>query len=347
MSESMADKMKRKLSAKNVTAIVLFGAIILVFVFFGLPGQMGQTVGSVARVNDSLISFADFQQEETRIQQYYQNLFGDQMDFSSQRQLLRQQALENLVRMDLVSQAAKKEGILVTDAEVRDFIVKDIPFFQQNGQFQRELYGRYLESTRMTPATFEDKVRKDVANVRTHHLFEIAASPSAIELAKIKEMRQQKINVSFVKIDQDALIKGGLTKEKIDAAVKGLDEALTKGDEATVNNHLKDLKGTWEETGFVEYTADTFPKLTSQTATEAVFELTQAEPLLKRLVRDGNFKYVMKLKGFKAEVATEDMGPVAVEMVQKRRAEGQFEAWVNQFRQKSHVTMNTQALQLQ
>lgn len=346
MSESMADMMKRKLSAKNVTAIILFGAIILVFVFFGLPGRLGPGVGSVARVNDSLISFADFQNEEKRIEQYYQNLFGNQMDFSSQRQLLRQQALENLVRMELVTQAAHKEGILTTDAEVRDFIVKDIPFFQQNGHFMRELYGRYLESTQMSPGAFEDKVRKDIANVRTHHLFELAAKPTSLELAKLKQMREQKINVSFVKIDQDALIKGGLSKEKMDAAIKGLDEALTKGDEAAVNAHLKDLKGTWEETGFVEYTAEAIPKLNSPASTEAVYELTQAEPLLKRLVRDGNFKYVMKLKGFKVETSTEDMGPVAVEMIQKRRAEGQFEAWVNQFRSKSKVSMNTQALQL-
>jgi peptidyl-prolyl cis-trans isomerase D len=134
MNENMADKMKRKLSAKSITAIILFGAIILVFVFFGLPGKMGASVGSVARVNNTLISIADFQQEENRIQQYYQNLFGSSMDFSSQRQLLRQQALENLIRMELVSQVAQKEDILATDAEVRDFIVKDIPVFQQNGQ---------------------------------------------------------------------------------------------------------------------------------------------------------------------------------------------------------------------
>lgn len=345
MSDSMSEKLKKKMSAKNVTAIILFGAIIMVFVFFGLPGRMGAGVGSVARVNNALISIADFQQEENRVQQYYQNLFGSQMDFSSQRQLLRQQALENLVRMELVSQATKAEGILVTNLEVRDFIVKDIPFFQQNGQFQRELYGRYLESTRMTPAAFEDKVRKDVANVRAHHLFEIAAQPMAVEIAKIKQMKEQKINVAFVKIDNDSLVKGGMTREKIDESVKALEEALTKGDENTVNAQLKDLKGNWEETGFVEYSADSFPKLTSQVANEAVYELNTQQPLLKRLVRDGNFKYVMKLKGFKTEAATEALGPVAVEMVQKRRAEGQFEAWVNQFRQKSHVTMNTQVLQ--
>ncbi len=344
MSDNMAEKLKRKLSAKSVTAIILFGAIILVFVFFGLPGRLGAGVGSIARVNNSLISLADFQQEENRIQQYYQNLFGSQMDFSSQRQLLRQQALENLIRMELVSQAAQKNGILTTDAEVRDFIVKDIPFFQQNGQFQREFYSRYLESTRSTPADFENKVRKDIANVRARQIFEIVAGPTAVELKKLQDLKAQKINVLFVKIDQEAASKA-LSKEKAEAAIKALDEALVKGDEAAVNAQLKDLKATWEETGLVELGSENFPKITSPVAMEAVFELKKTEPLLKRLVRDGNAKYILKLKESKVE-EVKALEPMSAEMMQKRRGDGMFEAWVNQFRAQSHVTMNTQALQL-
>lgn len=345
MSDSMAEKMKRKLSAKSVTAIILFGAIILVFVFFGLPDKMGAGVGSVARVNNSLISLADFQQEENRIQQYYQNLFGSQMDFSSQRQLLRQQALENLVRMELVSQAAQKNGILATDAEVRDFIVKDIPFFQQNGQFQREFYSRYLESTRSNPGDFENKVRKDIANVRIRQMFEMVSLPTAVELSKIQELKSHKINVQFVKIDSEALANE-ITKEKVDEAIKALDEALAKGDEAAVNAQLKVLKATWEETGYIELGSESFPKIGSAVAVEAIFELKKSESLLKRLVRDGNFKYVLKLKDTKVE-EVKSLEPMIAEMLQKRRGDGMFEAWVNQFRSNSHVTMNSQALQLQ
>jgi peptidyl-prolyl cis-trans isomerase D len=344
MSDSMAEKMKRKLSGKSITAIILFGAIIMVFVFFGLPGKMGDSIGSVARVNNTLISMADFQQEENRIQQYYQNLFGSQMDFSSQRQLLRQQALENLVRMELVSQGAQKDGIIATDAEVRDFIVKDIPFFQQNGQFQREFYSRYLEQSHMNPGSFENKVRKDIANVRTRYLFEMSSRITDAELKVLQQMRSAKMNVAFAKVDQEEATKA-LGKEKAEAAIKALDEALIKGDEATVNAHHKELKASWDETGMTDLSADTFPKITSTVATEAVFELKKSEPLLKRLVRDGNAKYVLKLKDSRVEEA-KALEPMAVEMMQKRRGDGMVDAWMNQFRSKSHVTMNTQVLQM-
>jgi len=345
MSDNMANAMKRKLSGKNVTAIILFSAIILVFVFFGYQGRLGAGgAGVVGRVNDSLISIADFSSEESRVEEYYKNMFGSQIDFSSQRQLLRQQALENLIRMELVSQAAAKDGILVTDLEVRDFIVKDIPFFLQNGQFQRDAYSRYLEATHSSPADFEGKVRKDVANVRLHHLFEIGSSPSTVELKQVQALHDQKIDVAFVKINQEALNKD-LGKEKAEATVKTLDEALAKGDESMVNNIVKTFKGTsWEETGFVDLGSDSIPKLNTPAASEGVFELTSAQPLLKRLVRDGNFKYILKLKGVKTEAGSAPEAS-AMEMNSKRRAEGQFEAWINQFRKESHVSMNTEALQ--
>jgi peptidyl-prolyl cis-trans isomerase D len=344
MNENLADKMKRKLSAKSITAIVLFGAIILTFVFMGAPGKLGMGVGSAAQVNNALISIADFQSEESRVAEYYKSIFGSQMDFSSQRQLLRQQAIENLVRMELVSQAAQKAGILATDQEVADFIMKDVPFFQQNGQFQREFYKSYLENSRTSAGNFEKKIRKDISNIRTRHLFEIANRTSAAELGKMQELRGGKINVSFVKIDEDALIKA-MTKEKAEAAIKALDEALAKGDEAAVNAQLKEIKGNWEETGLVEIGADQFPKITSRVATESIFELTKAQPLLKRIVRDGNQKYVLKLKDTKME-AGKALEPNTLEMVQKRRGDGMFEAWVNQFRKNSHVTMNKQIMEM-
>lgn len=501
MSTNMADKLKRQISAKNFTAMILFGAICLVFVFFGLPGRLGAGVGSVGRVNNTLISLADFQQEEQRVQQYYSSLFGGSMDLSSQRQLLRQQALENLVRTELGSQAAQADGILATDGEVRDFIVNQIPFFQENGRFQRERYNQYLEGTHTNAGDFETKIRKDIENLRSRHLFEMAGRPNAAEIAKLKSLKETKIDVAFVRLDQDQLLnnfkvseadaqkalanadfakkaqenfeankamyeqkeevhaqhilisvkpgdkasdeaalkkitdirksadkedfgklaqkysddpgsknkKGDLgffghgamvkefedtafglkpgqvsapvktqfgyhlikvldkheakpatfdalkvkvaqtllAREKVDAVMRQLDENLTKGDEAAVAADLKALGVNWEETGYFDIGSDNVPKLQSAAARDSIYELSSAQPLLKRLVRDGNFKYVLKMKGTKTEVASAATDIAEDETIQRRRGEGLREAWLNQFRKSSKVEMNTQVLQQQ
>ena len=109
MSQSYAEKLRRKLSTKNVTAIFVFGAIVLVFVFFGMPGKMGMGIGSVARVNETLISVADFQREEQRVQkmqEYYAQMLGQPVPTDPQRQKdIRRQALQSLVNTELLSQA--------------------------------------------------------------------------------------------------------------------------------------------------------------------------------------------------------------------------------------------------
>lgn len=340
MSDSMAQKMKRKLSAKSVTAIVLFGAIILVFVFFGLPGQMGAGVGSAAQVNNTFISFADYQQEEKRISQQYQQMFN--MDIGPQRQFIRQQALEGLIRMELISQAAAKNGILATDAEVRDFITKDIPAFQQDGFFQREFYMGYLNSVRMSPVVFEDKVRKDILNIRTRSLFEGAAKPFSAELSKNREASSFKVNVAFVKFDTSKV--KDLPQEQADEIVKSIETALKEGNEAALAPLLKKVNAQWEETGFADITAELNPKLGSQIATEAVLELSKNTPLLSRLVRDGSQKFILKYKASKVEEPATSKADL--EMAEKRRGDSLFNSWVSQFRDRSNVKINQQVLSM-
>jgi peptidyl-prolyl cis-trans isomerase D len=111
------------------------------------------------------------------------------------------------VQAELVSQAAKREGILTTDAEVRDYIIKDIPVFQQDGRFQRDRYLGYLEATRTKASDFEGRVRKDIANVRTRHLVELSARPLSMEVGKVKELQDRKLNVAFARVDANDVSK--------------------------------------------------------------------------------------------------------------------------------------------
>lgn len=212
---SMFENLKRQLtnrkkgegiSLKNLTAGLLFGAIALVFVFFGLPGkhEIGGG-GAVARVNNTLISVADLRSETQKLEQMYAPLLGGNVSGDAQRQFLRNQATENLINFELVSQLAKTEGILSTNAEVRDYITKDIPVFQKDGRFQRELYDNYLTYARLSPGEFEEKIRKDRKTQRTRLFFEVASAPTQLELAKYSNLKSRQMNVSFAKLDRDAL----------------------------------------------------------------------------------------------------------------------------------------------
>ena len=196
----------KRWSVKSITALVLFGAIIAVFALFGFPNRLNNSAGAsgfAGQVNNALISVADLRSESARLEQMYAPMFGGQGLGDAQRQFVRQQALENLITQEVSSQNAKKAGILATDAEIQDMIVRELPYFQEQGRFQRDRYYQILQANRLTPADFEEKLRKEKVNVRTQRLFEAASQPLSFEIEKIKNLQESKWNVGYVKFNKE------------------------------------------------------------------------------------------------------------------------------------------------
>lgn len=210
---------KDRVSVKSIVAMIMFGAIIMVFVLFGLTsktagdGMGGGGGGSAGRVNNTLISVGDLRSESQRLEQMYAPMFGGNGMGDAQRQFLRQQALESLIMKELAAQTAKKEGILATDAEIQEVIVKEIPAFQKDGRFQRDVYYQLLEANHLKPVDFEQKIRQERQNMRARQLFEVAAAPLKFEVDKLKQMQESKLNVAFVRLDKELVIKAMKTSD--------------------------------------------------------------------------------------------------------------------------------------
>lgn len=209
MFESLRYNLKnnRKGVLRNLTAWFIFAAIILVFVFWGLaPQQPGVATGGVAaHVNNRTISMAELGQAVERMSrdprfQQFQALGGD-----AGRQILQQQALSQLVEMELIRQEALDQRLLTTDAEVRD-VITSIPDFQQDGRFRRELYMGYLEAVRKTPGDFENEVRTSQSLQRAVRMFGASLRPLALETEKQKELAEMKANLQFASLPLESLV---------------------------------------------------------------------------------------------------------------------------------------------
>jgi peptidyl-prolyl cis-trans isomerase D len=144
--QKMLEKVRepwRASKVKSFLAYTVFFLICLTFVFVGFnPNQGGGGLGAAASVNDKVISFFDLQERVTAMESQLQGKMP-----AAQRQaydkMIRESALEELINYELVSQSAEKIGIMPTAEGTRDIIV-NIPPFQDNGRFSRELYDRYL-----------------------------------------------------------------------------------------------------------------------------------------------------------------------------------------------------------
>ena len=241
----MIDRLKKGMaengvSVRSVTAVVVFGAIALVFVFFGLPSHQGGGIGSVATVNGVVISVAEFQKEEERVAEYMSSLFGGNMDLGPQRGMLRQQAIESLIQAELINQVTKEEGILSPDSEVRDVIVKDISAFQKDGKFERDYYERYLQATRSSQVEFENRIRKEMKANRVRSLFETALRPNQLEEKKLADLRANQMNVAFVKMSDEQMNESIQVSESEVKAALAQADGLKKAEEY-FNSHKSEF----------------------------------------------------------------------------------------------------------
>jgi peptidyl-prolyl cis-trans isomerase D len=142
-------------SADSPVLKILFVAIVLVFMFWGVGTMRLGHVDMAAKVNDEVISQRQFERTYQRLAAAYQNL-GPQ---APPAEFLRGQALNQLIDIELLNQEAARLGLEVDESELRDAIGAS-PDFQQNGHFDRDLYIRILQQNGFKPSDFEDLQRR-------------------------------------------------------------------------------------------------------------------------------------------------------------------------------------------
>lgn len=220
MLESIRDPKFRT----TFTAYFVFGIIILVFIFWGVVPQDQLTGGGyAASVNNSFISLADFRRAYDQQTAFFRQMMGGMGLSGEQMQMIQNRTLESLINQELLAQGAEEEGFLVSDAEVRDQIVK-IPAFQNNGSFQRDNYRAFLQSQAMTAGEFESALRREASVEHFRTLLVDLVKPTPAELESELKASQLKLSVSFVKTDLERF----LSKISDSQAAKFAEENPTK-----------------------------------------------------------------------------------------------------------------------
>jgi peptidyl-prolyl cis-trans isomerase D len=72
---------------------------------------------------------------------------------------LKREALERLIREEIIAQSAEEKSLAVSDADVRGFI-QTLPYFQTDGKFDKEKYKVMLSSQGMDSNQFAAQVRR-------------------------------------------------------------------------------------------------------------------------------------------------------------------------------------------
>jgi len=177
---------------------ILFGLIILVFVFWGVGSIKSQRASVLAHVNDTDISVSDFQRT---YQQSLEDLRRENPDVTPEelkRVKFKHQVLSRMVNTRLLLEQAKKLGLSVSPMELRRHI-GDLPGFQSaDSRFDPDRYQSVLRANRLSPGEFEAQISRDMLIGKLRDYLGLCVATGDAEARDVFLFAKEKLEIEYL-----------------------------------------------------------------------------------------------------------------------------------------------------
>ena len=178
---------------------LIFGLIILVFVFWGVGSLTDSSSGNVvAVVNGDGISLRDYQQSYQEaleaIQRQNPRITREQLAAEN----LGPRVLNSLIMQKLLAQEAARMGITVSPLEMRQAVESVQAFQNSEGKFDPELFKRLVENQHRSVAAFERKLASDMLNQKLERLVAAGVWQNEAESRAYYDYLRQKRALTYV-----------------------------------------------------------------------------------------------------------------------------------------------------
>ena len=180
---------------------IILGAIVIVFVFWGVGSYRSRQTGRVADVNGTVITLNDYRNAYTNLVEQARQSFGNNLnDELIQALQLRKRALDQLVDRVLILQEAEKLKIQVSDEELAQTI-RDIRAFQTAGVFDNQRYLNTLSRTKLSAETFEEQQREALIIDKFQNFISGNIKVSELEALQWYKYNNTEVDVDYVVLE--------------------------------------------------------------------------------------------------------------------------------------------------
>ena len=179
--------------AQGALSWIILIAICIPFALWGIQNYTDTSKEApVASVGGK-----DFYQRDLNraYEQYAQNFKGMNVD----EQVIKKQALDKLVKDEVLLQYVTNAGLTATDSKVRDYI-KTLPYFQTNGKFDNELYKNLLAAQKMTSADFVNKIKTSLVMEQFQRTITDSSFATPYTVESFFKIQNQQRDVDYVTI---------------------------------------------------------------------------------------------------------------------------------------------------
>jgi len=195
------DRIREK--SKGLVGGLIIGLIAITFALFGIDQYLGGgSAPPVATINGTDLTPQQFQQALLQRQQQMREMFGNNVPAGMlDPESLREPVLQGLIQNELLTQTTQEFGYGVSDKQVAEAI-RNIPAFQDNGQFSSEKYNRLLEQQRRSKAAFEAQVRNGMRLEQFGETFQGSSFLPGPMLKDFLRLREQQRQVKYLIVDK-------------------------------------------------------------------------------------------------------------------------------------------------
>jgi len=206
-------KVLRKRKRSWLIFIVL-GAIILVFIFWGIGSFRVDKNNIAARVNGKSITATEYAKAYQQQMNYYRNIFKDQFnDELLEKMNLKQNTIQMLINTELQLQEAKKQGTTVSTEEIQQRIAS-VQVFQKDGAFDKEQYLQVLKANHILPGDYEKGVKDSLIIDKVQKKVTDAINITDKEIEDAFAGENKKINLQYLAVDEARFEKGVLVTDE-------------------------------------------------------------------------------------------------------------------------------------
>jgi peptidyl-prolyl cis-trans isomerase D len=183
-------------------AKLMFGAVVMVFVFWGIGASGGPKTQAIAVVNGERIT-------DTQLQRIMRNATRGSASSMNEDELnqLTRDVIGQLIQTEILLQEASRLGIEVSDEEIARYVLQIDAFKTESGKFSKELYERNLKRMGLSRGKFEEQIRDQRMIEKLEQLVRDSVTISDTELERIYVQSATELIVDFVRVTDAVLLQ--------------------------------------------------------------------------------------------------------------------------------------------
>jgi|GEM_PF-2770448 len=206
------DFLRRKQNSMLTT--LLFGFIILTFIFWGFFRSGRPSKDALTIVNGEEIPYREYQRILDRQMETYGKIFGKGKKLNKNlMSYIERRVVSELITRKVMAQEAKKFGIVIGKDDILAELKKIDAFQDPNlKRFSPRVYKLVLNANGMVPREFEKSLGEELAAKRLSSLIDNSLLTSVPEAKEREQIDQFKLNLHTTKFTNESLLKSGKIK---------------------------------------------------------------------------------------------------------------------------------------